>query len=54
MLCVKLSCPVSSDLPGDSVALGSLHAATLPASAHRLELLSAVDRKGQLQPGPGE
>lgn len=45
---------VSSDLPGDGVALGALHAAPLPASAHRLELLPALFGKDELQSGPGE
>lgn len=54
VLCVILSRPVSSDLPCDGVALGALHAAPLPAPAHRLELLPALCGEGQLQPGPGE
>lgn len=53
-LCSILSLLVSSDLPGDGMALGALHAAPLPASPHRLELLPAHHREGHLQPGPGE
>lgn len=54
VLCFILSCSLSSDLPLDSVALGTLHASPLPASPHRLELLPALNRKGQLQPRPGK
>lgn len=42
------------DICGDSVALGAVHAASLPPPAHWLELLPHHTRHGQLQSGLGE
>lgn len=42
------------DICGDSVALGAVHVASLPPSAHWLELLPHHTRHGQLQSGLGE
>lgn len=42
------------DICGVSVALGSVHVASLPPPAHWLELLSHHTRHGQLQSGLGE
>lgn len=51
-----LHCHVLSslDLPRDSVELGSLHAAPVPAPAHWMAVLPALGGEGQLQPGPRE
>lgn len=54
---LTLSCPPRlslSDLPGDGVALGALHAAPFPASAPRMALFPALCREDQHQPRPGE
>lgn len=42
------------DICDDSVALGAVHVASLPPSAHWLELLPHHTRHGQLQSGLGE
>lgn len=51
---LTLSLPVLPDLHSDGVGLGALHAASLPAAAHWLELLPDHHREDQQQSGPGE